>query len=82
MTSMRGRSSVWVLTGITLLAQGFFGKDYRNEREPDPLHDSPFGCQLYEPAEFLDFGLTVVADRHARQSHYLPGASGGDQRLR
>src|SRR6202030_2188876 len=34
MTYMRGRPSVWVLTGIILLAQGFFGRPAFAQGEP------------------------------------------------
>ena len=34
MTYMRGRPSVWVLTGIILLAQGFFSSPAFTQGEP------------------------------------------------
>jgi len=36
MTYMRGRPSVWVLTGIILLAQGFFSRPAFAQGEPQP----------------------------------------------
>jgi uncharacterized membrane protein len=53
MTYMRGRPSVWVLTGIILLAQGFFSRPAftQGEPQPPPAQETPSQPQVLRNPE-------------------------------
>src|SRR6266436_4732102 len=53
MTYMRGRPSVWILTGITLLAQGFFSRPAFTQGEPQlpPAQETPGQPQVLRNSE-------------------------------
>src|SRR6266478_2353231 len=53
MTYMRGRPSVWILTGITLLAQGFFSRPAFTQGEPQlpPAQETPGQPQVLRNPE-------------------------------
>src|SRR5260370_7684539 len=86
MTYMRGRPSVWILTGIILLAQGFFSRPAFAQGEPQlpPTQETPGQPQVLRNPEVnypvhsdisppLSLMAPVVSPHHA--PHLPPSAT-------